>query len=251
MIRKIKTRILCSILTLVSLLTIIPSATTMAAENYADGGWNQMQSTTTVVDSNGSTVGTVYAGEGVTVLYFSGSKAYIEYSASNTAKRGFVNTSTFRYINKYNQTAVGKVITSSTTYYSPSTTYYAGSVSPGEYVSVLCKSGSWAYVEYNVSGGLRKRAFMPASNIQYYSSNIRSSFYHQVGGPGLKVPISSNVTVYSGPNGNTYSQAGTIYADDNGKVFSYATFTDGSGRSMLYVSYPAGNSTKYGYIYAN
>lgn len=249
MIRKIKTRILCSILTLISVLTIIPSAPTMAAENYADGGWNQMQSTTTVVDSNGSTVGTVYAGEGVTVLYLSGSKAYIEYSASNTAKRGFVNLSTLRYINKYNQTAVGRVTTSSTTYYSPATTYYAGSVNSGEYVAVLCKSGSWAYVEYNVSGGLRKRAFMPASNIEYYSSDIRSSFYHST--TGLIVPISSNVTVYSGPNGSTYSQAGTIYASDNGQVYSYATFTDGSGRSMLYVSYPAGNSTKYGYIYAN
>lgn len=249
MIKNFKKRISCFILALFSVFTLIPAMPTMAAENYSDGGWNQMQNTATVSLSGGGT-GTVYAGEGVTVLYFSGNSAFIEYSASSKPKQGFVNKSALRYINKYNQTAVGRVTSSCTTYYSPSTTYYAGSVSSGELVSVLCKSGNWAYVEYNVSGGLRKRAFMPASNLSYYSSNIRGSFYHE-GVSGLRVPINSNKTVFAGPNGNTYSQAGEIYTGDDGKVYSYATFTDGNGRSMLYVSYPAGNSTKYGYIYAN
>lgn len=81
---------------------------TMAAENYSDGGWNQMQNTATVSLSGGGT-GTVYAGEGVTVLYFSGNSAFIEYSASSKPKQGFVNKSALRYINKYNQTAVGMV----------------------------------------------------------------------------------------------------------------------------------------------
>lgn len=248
--KKVKQRILCFVLGFVTVMTVIQPISSLAAEDYSAGGWNQIQTTTTVVNANGSTVGTVYAGEGVTVLYFSGDRAYIEYSASNSPKRGYVNKSVFRYINKYNDTAIGRIISSSNTYYSPSPTHYAGSVSSGEYVTILCVNGGWAYIEYNVAGGLRKRAFIPFSNIQPYASNYRKTFYHQTGVIGLSVPVSSYITVYSGPNGSSYSEAGTIYPSDNGKVFSYnLSFTSSDGRRMLYVSYPSGNSTKYGYIY--
>lgn len=250
MSKKIKTRFLSFILALVTIFTIVPSVPAMAAEDYSTGGWDQVQTTSTVVNSSGGTVGTVYAGEGVTILYLSGNNAYIEYSAGSSYKRGFISVFNLGYYGGFTQTAVGRVTSSSSTYYSPSTTHYAGSVSAGEYVAVLCKTSSWSYIEYNVSNGQRKRAFVPTSSLYCYSSDIRSNFYH-VQQLGTSVSISSNTTVYAGPDKSGYPSIGTIYPSDNGNVWAYWTFYDGSGNVMKYVEYPTSSGVKYGYIYAN
>lgn len=242
--KKIKTRFLCYVLALVCVLTAFQPMSVKAAD-YSSGGWNQVMTNTSVVDGNGNYVGTVFAGDGVTVFYVSGDTAYIEYSAGSSYKRGYVNKSIFSYFGgRYPGSAVGLVTSSTNAYYSPSTTFYAGAVNTGEYVAILCRSGGWDYIEYNISNGLRKRAFVPSSAIAAYSTP-RSSFYQS--GSGINFTANSTITVYSGPNANTYGTVGQIFAKD--VVSIYATFSDGVGGSMVYISYPAGNGYKYGYIY--
>ena len=245
--KKIKNRIMCFVLALVSILTVMQPIPAFA-EDYSTGGWDQLQVTTSVVNSSGGYVGTVMAGEGITILYISGDRAYIEYSAGNTYKRGFVSIYNLKYYGGFSDTAVGRVTSSSNTYYSPNTTYYAGVVNAGEYVAVLCNSNGWAYVEYNVSSGNRKRAFMPSSNLYCYS-NSRASFYH-VNTLGTRLAVPSRKTVYAGPNSSSYPVIGEIYTEDSNKVYKYWDFYDANGSRMWYVSYPAGNGEKYGYIYA-
>lgn len=177
MFQKIKLRILGIVLAMTSIFTFVLPLNSYAV-NYFDGGWSMMHSTSAVVDDNGNHVGTVYA---------------------------------------------------------------------GETVSVLARTGDWAYVEYNTSNAMRKRAFMPASNIVFYNANSLSGLYQNNGGSNY--PVSSNITVYSGPS-NKYPTIGTIFASDNGQVRSYGNFMGDNGRTMLFVSYPASGSTKYGYIYA-
>lgn len=247
MFKKIKLRILGIVLAMTSIFTFVLPLNSYAV-NYFDGGWSMMHSTSAVVDDNGNHVGTVYAGEGVTVLFFSGNRAYIEYSASGAPKRGYVNYSSLLYTNtKFPGSCVGEITANSNTYYAPNTSLRAGSVNAGETVSVLARTGYWAYVEYNTSNAMRKRAFMPASNIVFYNANSLSGLYQNNGGSNY--PVSSNITVYSGPS-NKYPTIGTIFASDNGQVRSYGNFMGDNGRTMLFVSYPASGSTKYGYIYA-
>ena len=248
----IKNRFIHLFLALITVLSIVPIFPTMAAEDYSNGGWNQVKNQSTIVNSNGGTVGTVYPGEGVTILYFSGNNAYIEYSAQNKPKRGFINVSNLVYSGTYTHSAVGRITSSSSTYYSPNTTHYAGSVSSGEYVAVLCKTTNWSYIEYNISGGKRKRAFIPSSSLYCYSeNNVRKYFYHE-NELGLIYPdITSDKTVYAGPDPNAYPAIGTVYVSDNTEVGSYMYFKDGSGRVMHYVGYPTSSGIKYGYIYRN
>ena len=251
MSKKISIRLLSLILTLITVLSIGRMIPATAAEDYSSGGWNQVKNTSTIVNSSGGSVGTVYAGEGVTVLYFSGDRAYIEYSASNSPKQGFISTSNLVYNRIYSETAVGRISSSTSTYYSPTTAHYAGSVSSGEYVAVLCNNNSWAYIEYNISGGQRKRAFIPSSCLYCYSNNYKPNLYHENALGFVYPEITSEKTVYAGPDSNAYPAIGTIYVSDNPDVGSYVAFRDGSGNLMHYVGYPTSNGEKFGYIYRN
>lgn len=244
--KKFRTRFLSLALALVAVLSLMPATTAFAAGDYSTGGWDQVQYTTDVVNSSGGYVGRVYAGEGVTVLYLEGNRAYIEYSGPSYPKRGYVSVFDLGYIGGFTQTAVGKVTTTSNTYYSPGTAHYAGSVSPGEYVAVLCKTSSWSYIEYNISGGMRKRAFVATSSLECYSSDIRSNYYH-VQQLGEYVDIKTKTTVYAGPNPSSYPSIGSINPGD--EVWDFWTFYDADGREMKYVSYPTSSGEKYGYIY--
>ena len=101
---KNKTRITSIILTILIVITLIPNVSAMASNGtnldlFKDVfsisnksqiyhqmtlssdicGWNQMKSTTDVI-YQGQKVGTVYAGEGVTVISCSLNEALIEYS---------------------------------------------------------------------------------------------------------------------------------------------------------------------------
>lgn len=248
MLKKFKSRVLSFVLALIAVMCFVPTIPAIAAEDYSSGGWDQVLNTKTVVNSAGGTVGTVYAGEGVTILYLSGNNAYIEYSATNGPKRGFISIYDLRYLGGFTQTAVGRVTKSSNTYYSPDTAHYAGSVNSGEYVAVLCKTNDWSYIEYNISGGQRKRAFVSTSSLYCYSSDIRGYFYH-VNQLGPRIYFNSNTPVYAGPNQNTYPTIGTIYPSD--EVYAYWTFYDGTGRVMKYVLYPTTKGKKYGYVYEN
>lgn len=246
--KNIKKRILSLALSILAVLSIFPATTAMAAEDYSTGGWAQLRTQTTVVDKNGATVGTVYAGEGVTVFYISGNRAYIEFSGKSTIKQGFVSLSNLRYGGHYNESCLGKVTTSSNTYYAPNTNHYAGSVSAGEHVAVIAKTSTWSYIEYNISGGFRKRAYVPTSSLYCYSDDVRDYFYQDRIMP-IDVEVDQELTVYAGPNPSTYPSIGKITSDDNGQVFAYAIYSSGTGSQMYYIGYPTTNGVKYGYIY--
>ncbi len=248
MTKNIKNRILYFALAIISALAIIQPSSILAVD-YSKGGWNQVRVTSTITNASGGAIGSVNAGEGVTQLYSDGNRVYIEYSAGSSFKRGFISKDNLYYSGGYPQTAVGLVKTSSNTYYAPNTSFYAGSVNAGEYVAVLCRplNSSWAYVEYNVPNGQRKRAYINASNIEYYSSNIAR--FYQDNNYKIPHPVSSYISVYAGPDGNSYPVIGQIYPSDNGRVYKYVRFHDGNGKYMQYVEYPSGNGIKYGYIY--
>ncbi len=216
---------------------------------YADMytcGWNQMAVTTTVMSASG-TVGTVYAGEGVTVLNCRLNYATIEYSGSGGAKQGQVPLSSLKYADgRYPETDLGIVATNCTTYYSPAGIHTAGSLSSGEYVAILSKSSGWYYVEYNISGGMRKRAYVPEHCINYIRGTALGWHYHDESGTNLN--ITTTYRVYAGPNPSSYPDIGYIDYRDNGNVTGYRTFTDANGNRMYYISYPTSAGLKYGYI---
>lgn len=240
----IKKRIVTLMLAFVCALTAFPVTQAFAANDYSQGGWSMIYTTSTVKKADGTTVGTVSAGEGVTVLYYSGSKAWIEYSASGTAKQGFIPTVNLLYGGTYPGSCVGKVTANKTTYYSPSTSLNAGSISSGEFVSVLCKKNGWAYVEYNVtSSAKRKRAFITTSSLTCYGTP-NSNFYHD---STVKDVSGIAKTVYAGPS-SKYPSIGQIYSTDIG-VKRYAAFLDHNGNTYYYVSYPTSGGTKYGYYH--
>ena len=111
-----------------------------------------------------SSVGTVYAGEGVTVLAEEDDSYYIEYSTSSSAKRGYVAKSSIQ--TEGYETCTGVLNTNATVYYGKGTSYgRVGTIYSGEYVSVLASDGTWTYVEYN-SPGYRKRGYIPTSSLQ-------------------------------------------------------------------------------------
>lgn len=245
MTKKFRQRFLSIVLAIVGVVSIIPASTALAATDYSAGGWSMVDTASTVKDSNGNTVGSVAVGEGITLLYFSGNNAYIEYSASGSAKRGFIPANNMLYGKGiFPGTCVGKVKTASNTYYAPNTSFSAGSVSKGEFVSVLCKKGNWAYIEYNVtSNAKRKRAFVTSDSLTYYGSVINDEFYHDSSSKDIS---GTKRTVYSGPS-NKYPTIGTIYASDT-NVKRYGAFLSGDGTTYYYVSYPASGKTKYGYV---
>lgn len=243
---KFTKRFLCLALALVCVLSLIPAIPAMAAENYASGGWAMVRNNTEVVDENGGHVGTVYALEGVTVLSVSGNTAYIQYSTSGTPKKGFVSTSSF-FRDEVNTTCVATVKTSCSTYYSPSTAIYAGSVSSGELVAVLATNGTWDYIEYNTTQG-RKRAYVQSSRLTRHSPPNLPGFFHENAEYTQDMGVLARTTVYGGPS-TKYAEIG--YVDPGDAIVVYERFgVNHYLDAMLYISYPTSNGTKYGYIFA-
>lgn len=236
-----KKRIFSLLFAFAMVLSLIPY-TSAKANDYSSSGWNQIL-TSTSVDGAGS----VSAGEGVTVLYFSGNRAYIEYSAGNSFRQGFVDKSKLRYSGIYSKSSAGIVRSTTNTFYAPNGSLLAGSVNTGERVAILCEEAGWYYIEYNVSSGKRKRAYAPTSAINAYHNNI-SYFYHSIN-LSINLPITSYKNVYAGPDSSGYPVIGSISASDNGKVLKFLSFQDGFGREMQYISYPTSNGRKYGYVY--
>lgn len=181
LMKNIKKKIITFVLSIATLITALPmsSSVAFAAENY-NGGWALVRNSNGQEVFNESSLsthkGTVYAGEGVTVLNVSGNSAEIQYSTSGAPKTGFVPVSSLD-TSFLASTCVAKVTTSSNVYYGNSTSYSScGSVSSGELVVILAKNGSWVYVEYNTSGG-RKRGYMLYSNLSCYN---RPSYFPDI-----------------------------------------------------------------------
>lgn len=114
-------------------------------------------------------LGSVSAGEGVTILYDYGYSdwtgksyrvAFIEYSTASGTKRGYVYKD--QLDNASYPTSVARVMDTNSAYSGPDNSYVKlGGAYYNEYVTILAKNtgNDWVFVEYNTSTG-RKRGYM-------------------------------------------------------------------------------------------
>jgi len=127
-------------------------------------------------------VGSVFVGEGMTVLYdyfysdWTGKSyqvAYIEYSTSSGTKRGYVYDN--QLVKPVANTSIARVITTSSAYAGADDSYVKlGGAYYNEYVSILSSNGTWAFTEYNTASG-RKRGYMLLSNLSICNLKVYSS----------------------------------------------------------------------------
>ena len=193
-------------------------------------------------------IGGISANETFTLLYayqYSDSSksylvAYIEYSTSSGAKRGYVYYPEFieNITGTNGVTSVARMRSTATVYHGEDSSAYAtiGTIGANEFVSVVCKKGDWVYVEYNTNSG-RKRGYMNSSFLveENTSNNIKTFAEYQ----GLK-KATAELNVYGGPNSN-YAKIGTIY---NQEVITLIEIE----REYAYIEYSTNNGGKRGYV---
>lgn len=168
-------------------------------------------------------IGGISANETFTLLYayqYSDSSksylvAYIEYSTSSGAKRGYVYYPEFieNITGTNGVTSVARMWNTATVYYGEDSTDYAvaGTISANEFVSVVCKKGDWVYVEYNTNSG-RKRGYLSNGYLDHHSSGRYYKDTYEY--CGISMGENNQVlhdleTVYAGP-GEHYAQIDSI-----------------------------------------
>lgn len=188
-------------------------------------------------------VGTVFEGEGVTILYnyaYSGSNgsyniSFVEYSTSSGTKRGYTYSSNLvapTYI-----TTIARVTATSSAYSGPDSSYIKlGGAYYNEYVAILAKNGEWCFAEYNTTSG-RKRGYMKMAYLS--ESNPSNSMKNFVSNKGLK-KTTIELPVYGGPNSN-YAKIGTIYSQEVVSLLE-------NERDYAYIEYTTPNGAKRGYV---
>ena len=124
---------------------------------------------TSLYPSEGSSVG---PNETVTILWQEGNWYYIEYfvGTTTTRKRMYIQTTKLSSISGSvpSKTLSGTTKTSSpaTTYTGPGTGYaVAGSVGTESVTAFNEVSGNYTFIEYNISGGQRKRAYIDSNKL--------------------------------------------------------------------------------------
>ena len=238
-------RFLAIILTIACTLTLCQSFSTKVSAAGGTNGWGMVKSNSTVYNSSGSKIGTIYANEGVTILSVSGSRYKVEYSTSSKPKQGYVDESCFRYIYTHT-TCSARVKTACNTFYAASTNLKAGSLSVGETVAVLCSNGVYDYVEYNTTSG-RKRAYVEKKYLDYSFNGLQPLYQENPKYPHFSYTVPSKKTVYGGPS-QEYVTIGSVSSGE--KVTGILRF-EVSGYTMLYIKYTASGKNKYGYIRIN
>lgn len=233
-----KKRLMSLVLTLMTVMSVIPAATVNAAENY-NGGWAMADQTISVYSDVSCTtkIGTIYQHEGFTMLNNLGyNKAYVEYSTSSGAKRGYVSGG-YGYMNP---SCVAVVTTSSTLYYGNNTGTYqvAGTVYSGELVAVLAKNDNWVYVEYNTNSG-RKRGYMPFTNLSCYNRPGIFRDLYNFKNSGWSEYVSGTYNVRSGPS-TQYPAVGTISNENVTILGSEST----GGYTWSYIEYTVNGSSQ-------
>lgn len=206
---KLRKRITSLLMVVFALIICIPNNQVYATEyeggEYYNGGGDIASDTMPVYSSDLLTnrIGTIYKGEGFTVLkdFSVQGCIYIEYSisASPGYKRGYIRV---EYDEKYSRDTgcVGTVQKTTPVYFGDDPTIYqqTGTVYANENVAVLAKNGSWVYIEYNATGGKRKRGYVWYYNLDVY--NRPGRFYDLPNYPGLfREYTSGRRNVYSGP----------------------------------------------------
>ena len=132
-----------------------------------------------------------------------------------------------------------------TVYYGPSTSTYpsVGSVSQNETVTAIWKEGTWAHIEYSVTGtSNKKRGYVPTSTV-----NITESV-PTITNQNLTRYVNTSGTTYTGPASTGYVAAGSVSRGETvfytGQMFnSYAfieyaiTGTSQKKRAYFYAGY--------------
>jgi len=193
-------------------------------------------------------VGSVYQGEGVTVLYdygYSDSNkgygiSYIEFSTASGTKRGYVYTDQLQAASY--PTSVARVIDTNSAYAGPDNSYVKlGGAYYNEFVTVLAKNtgNDWVFVEYNTPSG-RKRGYMSYSKLHNYN---HPGMYNDLAvNQGLR-QATKKLTVYGGPNNNN-ANIGSIFSQEVVSLF-------GEENGYAYIEYSTTSGAKRGYVEVN
>lgn len=253
---KFTRRFVALALAIVTFTTLLGPMTVHADENYYYGGQEIAWQNFTVYSTSSFTnsIGTIYQYEGFTVLLQEAPSGYlwVEYSTSTGPKRGYISIPQDEWPPRTD--GLGYVTTTSTVYYgrtdetgSYGTYKTAGTVYPGEVVTIIAKNDNWAYIEYNTTSG-RKRGYMAYSNLSIYNRPNYFNDFYTYNSSGTQEYISGRQYVYSGPT-SLYTQVGYV---ENEYVtrFGYRTVLDANNNTHLskYIEYESGGQTKSGFI---
>lgn len=157
-------------------------------------------------------VGTLFKHEGCTMIFHydfvDGDRTYhvafIEYSTSSGVKRGYVYN---KYLSFPCETCVAVMKENATVYAGPNSGFASiGSISKGEFISIIAKESDDIYVEYNTTNG-RKRGYIKYSQVTpYHRPAVFPDFY--TNGTQSHI-VDERVVVYGGPNSN-YAELGAV-----------------------------------------
>lgn len=251
-------RLAALLLVVMTVLTLVPVTPAYAAgdEGYY-GGLGYAWQTETVYSDAACTnkIGTIYKGEGYTILYRNWDNFYVEYSTPSGAKRGYVSHWPGEYPMAVYRSCVSKITANSTVYAGPDTSRYAavGTVYAGELVAVIGRNdyplgngytGGWIYIEYNTTSG-RKRGYMIDVNNYMYSRPDAFPDFYMWKNAGEDVWISGTATVYYGMS-TQYAVAGQV-KNENVTVLFHDWLEDGDWYTYIEYSSPSGR--KSGFIH--
>lgn len=208
--------------------------------------WGIATSRLTVYDENKNAIGAIAAGEGFTVvseeLIGCCESAYlVNYSTANGAKNGYIELYSSCILEESN-TCSGIVNSNTTVYYGRDTNQFqvAGSVSAGEYVSILAESPGKYYIEYNTNSG-RKRGWCTSSTITKRLSPLVNCTLGSL--PCNAIWVNTNRTyssrnVYAGPS-TVYYKVGAIGTSSSEEsVYITAEYTyNGQNGLILHIQY--------------
>lgn len=245
--KNFKVRLLALVTTFAMLLSIL-SPVSAGADTEFDGYFGITSQDVNVYadETFSSKIGTVYANEGFSLLYFFGRYdygyygAYIEYSTPSGARRGYVDWLE-AHASIIAPSCIAMVTETSNLYYGTNTSQYqvSGTVYTSELVAVLARNGDWAYVDYNTTSG-RKRGYMSFSHLKCYSRSDELSDLYTYNKAGTDMDVSGTFNVRSGPS-DQYPIIGSI-SNETVKYFTYVNY-DGL-HQWNYIEYDTANGQK-------
>lgn len=214
-------------------------------------GWGLCwQDKTIYTDSslNNIIIGAVVpAGVGFTILAEAEDSYYVDTMASATIHLAGVWIAKGNLSKNMNAIPATVTATSTSVYGGTNTNYFynIGTISSGDTVSVISKSSSWYFIEFNVSNSyLRKRGWVPSSVLSTYNNAT----------PNEMATIIGNTTMVSTVNLAVFYAPGGGYDDFTlipiGKQFTIVNAENIAGDQYILVNFWNDDNTKVvtGYV---
>lgn len=246
-------RLLALALMLVTVLTMFPATQAHAASEvaYYNGGLGTAYTSHVVYneESLSTRKGSVSAHETFTILRVCDNAYYINYSTSNGYKEGYISKDLV-IDDEIAFTCVGWVNTSCTVYYYSRDAVTVGSVSAGEFVTVLASNpDGYLYIEYNTNSG-RKRGYVPYNAVNMYRGSdnqyLLSEYMSASASDSYTLTYNGSTDVFRLPT-DLYAAIGSISNEDIVVMSQFTRF----GHTWQYIRYHYGNDNgpwKSGYI---